>query len=151
MVELLRHLCGCASNSLFVGLSLYELLDTLSASELPQSHSKSYQTECLVDTVDHALPILSMLYRIPEAFLLFLQVLQVRIFRVSTEVLRRRNAIVNPGWPTNEISNGCPRQSGHLRNYLNARGAVTNNGDPLVGIVEIVVPSGRVCDMALEI
>lgn len=72
-------------------------------------------------------------------------------FAGSTQVLRGRDAVVDPRRSPDEICHRGPWQFGHLRYDLDPGRAVPDDGDTLVRVVKLVVPVGRVDAMVLEV
>lgn len=111
----------------------------------------TYQSECFVRAIDDSFPVLLVLLRIAEPFLLLLQVGWVGFVCSSSKMLRGWNTIVHPGGAPNEISYCCSGQLCHLRHNLDAGASVANDRNALVRIIKVVVPAGRVRYVALEV
>lgn len=107
--------------------------------------------ERLIRTGDYALPVLQMVFRVVESFAFLVSVLWIWIRVVPAKVLGRWRSVVNPRRPADKILHHGARQPSHLWDYLDAGRAISNDCDPLVGVVIIVIPECRMCDMALEV
>lgn len=107
--------------------------------------------ERLVGTGNDTLPVLEMELWILEPLLLFFRVCWVRIVVFSTQVRRWWCSVIHPRRASDEVLHIGTGEFSHLGDNLNARGAIPDDGYPLIGIVVVVVPAGRVCYMPFEV
>lgn len=77
-----------------------------------------------------------------------LTVLRILVGRFAAQMLRRRHAVVDPRGPAREVHDCCAGPLRQFRHDLDARRAVTDDGDAFVRIVELVVPGRRVDTLA---
>lgn len=102
--------------------------------------------------MNHPLSISLQLFRMFSPVPPFLiRVRWIGIVRLTAQVLGRRDSVVNPRWPTNEVLHVSSCDLLHLRHYLNARRSIPNHSNSLVAVVKVMVPVSGVSNMSLEV
>jgi hypothetical protein len=133
VVQFLGHLRSRVRHTFFVVFALHE------------------DVERLVRLGDDLLPMLEVVVRVLEALPVFVRVSWIGVGIISAQMFGWRSTVVDPSWSSDEVLDICARELDHLRYNLDAGRSITDDGDLLVGVIVVVIPSGTVNDVTFEV